>query len=107
MWRGEERGRPLSSLEKDLPQTLAYPFADQVEAWKETARVRSGVKANNNANNHAVRLRYPDASYSLLVQRATKVVAQVAIESVHRFDHYFSLRKGLISATRWLSAASS
>lgn len=46
---GEERGQ-----EKDLPQTLANPFADQLEAWKENAHVRSGETPKN--GNNAVRL---------------------------------------------------
>lgn len=46
----EESG---GASKQDLPFTLAYPFANQLEAWKEDARVSSGAKGNSNT---AVRL---------------------------------------------------
>eukprot|EP00903_Cladosiphon_okamuranus_P010376 g9815.t2 len=53
----QDRVQWLSSLEKDLAQALARPFADQLEAWKDTSRVSSGANVNNDANKNATRHR--------------------------------------------------
>ncbi|CAM9721498.1 unnamed protein product, partial [Ectocarpus sp. 8 AP-2014] len=56
-----ERKEVASELEHNRPQTLDYPFTNQLEAWKEDARVRSSARQgnrNDTANNKsAVRLK--------------------------------------------------
>ncbi|CAM9213770.1 unnamed protein product [Scytosiphon promiscuus] len=41
--RGKGHGSS-ENLERDLPKTHAYPFASQLEAWRESARARSSGK---------------------------------------------------------------
>ncbi|CAM9294310.1 unnamed protein product, partial [Hapterophycus canaliculatus] len=43
----ETRRVPSSDRERDLSRTPAYPFASQLEAWRENARARSSGKSNN------------------------------------------------------------
>ncbi|CAM9559221.1 unnamed protein product [Ectocarpus fasciculatus] len=57
----KERKGVSSDLEHNRSQTLDYPFASQLEAWKEDARVRSsagpGNRSNAASNKKAVRLK--------------------------------------------------
>ncbi|CAM9618018.1 unnamed protein product [Ectocarpus sp. 12 AP-2014] len=57
----KERKEVASELEHNRPQTLDYPFTNQLEAWKEDARVRSsarqGKRVDSANDKSAVRLK--------------------------------------------------